>query len=220
METSRSYTKNDDSHVINVINGISYELLYNDDNRTVTISDGNKSKIISFKDKSAVYSEDVIWEIVKKLQADTLLTLEKNIDKWNYCENSDSGANGYTRTLSSGKNESIINHETGHFIDFELNKISDSNEFLDIYMNETEKFFKSVPHNEQDFALYCSPKVNADDVEGANEFVAEANMVLTSYGNSGDHLKTRPQFLVWYFPRSIAKIAELTGKTSKKSLLE
>ena len=220
LDTDRSFIRSRNGNAVNIINGVFYELVYDDDNRVITILDGKKSKIINFNDKSGYYSKDVIWEIAKNLQVDTLLTLDKNIKKWNYCEDSDSGANGYTKTLSSGKNPDIINHETGHFKDFELKEISNTPEFLSVYTKEIDDFFKNIPYNEQDFALYCTPKVCSDDVTGVNEFFAEANIVLSSYGNSGNHLKTRPQFLVRYFPRSIAKVAELTGKNSRKSLLD
>ena len=46
---------------------------------------------------------------------------------------------------------------------------------------------------------------------GLSELVAETNMLLTTYGNDSDTIKTRASHLVKYFPRTIAKAAELLG---------
>ena len=219
MDTERSFTRLNDGSSINKINGNEYKLTYNDENMIVNISDGKRTRTLNFRHRIKGYAQDTLWKVIKQLPADTLLTLDKNINRWNYCEDNDSIASSYTRVLSAGTNINIIEHETGHFKDFEINEISDKPEFLDIYLDEMEVFFDTIPNNEQEFVIYCTPKTVQNN-DGADEFVAEANMILSSYGNTSNHLRTRPQFLVRYFPRSIAKMAELSGKNSRKSLLE
>ena len=220
MDIYRSFVRHKDGSATNNINGIEYELSYDDKNKTIIINDGKKSKKIDFKDRLAVYSSEVLWKSIKQLHVDNLLTLDKNIKHWNYCEDDDSTAAGYSKTISSGKDINIITHEIGHFKDYEVNEISNKIDFIEIYISEMCYFLNCVPFNEQEFIEYCSPRADLSGSDGANEFVAESNIILTSYGEKNNKLSTRQQFLVRYFPKSIAKVAELMGKTSKKSLLD
>ena len=46
---------------------------------------------------------------------------------------------------------------------------------------------------------------------GLNEFIAEVNSLLTTYGHETDLISARAMYLTRYFPKTIAKIAELLG---------
>ena len=83
-----------------------------------------------------------------------------------------------------------------------------------------QEFSNSTPENEQEFIQYFSPKAEIFEAIGTNEFVAETNMILSQYGSNYENIKTRSQFLVRYFPKTIAIAADLLGKTSKNSLIE
>ncbi|MBQ8887482.1 MAG: hypothetical protein IJY61_07275 [Candidatus Gastranaerophilales bacterium] len=83
-----------------------------------------------------------------------------------------------------------------------------------------DTFKINMPFNEQEFIQYFSPRAELTESDGLEEFIAETNALLTSYGINHKELNTRAQFLVKYFPRTIAKVAELSNKTSTKSLLE
>ncbi|MBQ9246387.1 hypothetical protein IJ182_08995 [bacterium] len=223
MNIERSFARNKDGSTTNIINGIEYHINYDDKNRNITITDGEHSKNLKFKNKLPFYHADKIWQNIKNLQVDNLLVLDKRIKHWNYCEEKDSVANNYSQTISTGQDMSIISHEIGHIINFANGKISRDEDFLNIYTEEMDDFLYCAPNNEQEFVLYFTPKSEIEggaDSDGADEFVAETNMILSVYGATKNNLKTRSQFLVRYFPRSIAKVAELAGKTSTKSLLD
>lgn len=219
LDIQREYVHNEDGSVTNKINGIEYNLRYDDEKKEVTISDGNTEKVLDFKSKISKYSTDVIWNLIKNLPADTLYTLSNNIDQWAYCDDIDSVADGYAKILNSGSNLNVIMHETGHFKSYENEKIFSNKDFLKTYTEEMDKFLNTVPFNEQEFAQYFSPRAELNDVTGISEFFAESNIILSSYGTAHNQLNTRTQFLVRNFPKTIAKAAELLGKTSKESIL-
>lgn len=220
MDIQREYKKYDDNYAVYFINGIEYKLIYDDANKEITISDGKTIKKISFKEKLALYSQDILWEVIKTLPVDTLLIIDKNAKQWNYCREEDSAADGYSHTISTGKIHGVINHEAGHFKDYESEfSIRDEN-FLKTYNEEMQTFLNSTPFNEQEFVQYFTPRAMLMDATGTNEFAAETNIILTTYGTNYERLKTRSQFLARYFPKTIAITADLLGKTSKKSLLE
>lgn len=220
MTISRSYKRNPDDSVDNTINSINYHMVYDDTNKTITISDGERSRVLDMKQKLSHYSEDILWETIKQLPADILLTIYDNIKQWNYCIEEDSTACLATGTLSTGKNINIITHEAGHLQTNEDKSILNDEEFIQAYGEEMESFKLSIPYNEQSFITYFSPRADLTGSEGDSEFAAESNILLTSYGTAYKRIKTRTQFLEKYFPRTIARIAHLTGKTSSESLLK
>ena len=220
LNTSRSYAKTGENSSVSIINGIKYDINYNDEDKSIIISDGTKKRKLDFDNKLAYYSKEEIWKTAKQLPADTLLTVFDNIKQWNFCRTQDSVADGYCDILSTGKSTSVIQHETGHFKDYEIDEISNNKSFIKIYSEEMQNFADNMPHNEYDFITYLSPRADLIEANGRNEFVAESNIVLTSYGTNANKLKTRSQFLARYFPKSLAKVAELAGKNSTKSLLD
>lgn len=219
MDISRTWQKQTDK-VINKINGIQYEITFDDKNKTINITDGINKRKIDTKDKLPYYSSDVLWTEIKKLQADTILTIFDRIDQWNYCADADSVANAYMKTLSTGKNNSIICHEAGHLLVNDEPSIIDNEEFYQTYGTEMEIFQTNIPYNEQQYVQYFSPRADIIGADGADEFIAESNILLTTYGTTNYRIKTRTQFLEKYFPKTIAKIAEITGKNSRESLLK
>ncbi len=220
MDISRTWRKKDNNNSINTINGVTYNLNFDDTQKEIKISDGENTKIIKTKGKLPYYSEDVLWNEIKKLQVDTILTIFDRVSQWNYCADEDSSVNAYMKTLSTGKNISIIIHESGHLIVNDEPSIIDDDAFIDAYGIEMEIFQTNLPYNEQQYIQYFSPRADLIGSDGADEFVAETNILLTTYGTTNYRIKTRTQFLEKYFPKTIAKVAELTGKNSRESLLK
>ena len=68
--------------------------------------------------------------------------------------------------------------------------------------------------------MYKRNGMNMIGSDGADEFIAETNLLLTTFGTSNAKIKTRTQFLEKYFPKTIASIANYLGKNSKESLLK
>ena len=102
----------------------------------------------------------------------------------------------------------------------ENTSILKNEELIQLYGQEMDTFKMNMPYNEQEFIQYFSQRAELTDSDGLEEFIAEANVLLTTYGMNYKDLNTRTQFLAKYFPKTITKVAELLGKTSTKSLLE
>lgn len=220
MDISREFKRNADGSVDNTINGITYHIDYDDKNKVIFITDGNKKRRLFAKGRLAYYSQEVLWKEIKNLQADTLLDIFDRIKQWNYCKDEDSVTNSYNKSLSTGKNNSIILHELGHLLSNEEPSILNNENFVQTYGEEMQTFQENIPYNEQDIIQYFSPRAGQMGADGDDEFVAETNILLTTYGTKNCKIKTRTQFLEKYFPRTIATVAELLGKNSRKSLLE
>lgn len=220
MDISREFKRNTDGSADNTINGIKYHIDYDDKNKVIFITAGNKKRRLFAKGRLAYYSQEVLWKEIKNLHVDTLLDIFERIKQWTYCPDGDSAANGYTKSLTTGTNNSIILHEIGHLLCCDEPSILDNEKFVQTYGEEMQSFQESIPYNEQEYVQYFSPRAELIGSDGDNEFVAETNILLTTYGTTNYKIKTRTQFLEKYFPRTIALVAELLGKNSRKSLLE
>lgn len=220
MHITRTYEKEDENNVINTINGITYKIHFDDSNKIITISDGNNKKEINAGKKLPYYSADILWNISKGLQADTLITIFDNVNQWKYCADEDSVSCTLEKNISTGTNKGIIYHEAGHIITNNNSSLLEDDEIAQSYGMEMESLKLSIPYNEQEYLQYFSPRAGLMDSYGIDEFIAETNMLLSTYGSTNNHTKTRAQFLVKYFPKTIAKIANITNKTSRESLLK
>ena len=71
------------------------------------------------------------------------------------------------------------------------------------------EFKKNYPHLAQEFVDYFSQEDGDSFGTGLSEFVAEVNMLNTTYNFNTPMLHTRSQYLVRNFPLTIAKIISL-----------
>lgn len=220
MNISREFTKNKDGSTTNTINGIKYEITYDENSKIVYISDGKNKKTLEFSKLLPIFSEDILWNAIKQMQVDSLLTINDNIKKWKFCKEDYSLTDEHNKILETGENTSIITHEIGHIKIKENTSILRNDELIQIYGQEMDTFKVNMPYNEQEFIQYFSQRAELTDSDGLEEFIAEANVLLTTYGTDYKDLNTRTQFIAKYFPKTITKIAELLGKTSTKSLIE
>lgn len=220
MNISREILKTGRNSAIHKINGITYRLTYNNNNKSITVTDGKNTKTLNFKDKLAYYSSDVLWTAIKNIPIDNLMTIHNNIESWNYCRETEAVADGYTDTLSTGKDTAVIAHETGHLKDYEVKYIAQNEDLKKLYLEEMYEFTNIMPYDGFEVIAYMSPFADLLEASGIDEFIAETNCILSGCGTTENKYKLRSQFMVRYFPKSIAKAAELLGKTSKKSLLD
>ncbi len=220
MHISRIYEKEDDNNVTNTINGITYKLHFDDTNKIITISDGKNKKEIDAGKKLPYYSADILWNVSKGLQADTLITIFDNVNQWKYCADEDSISSRIEKNISTGTDRGIIYHEAGHIIANNNSSLFEDEEIAQSYGMEMESVKISIPYNEQEYLQYFSPRAGLMDSYGIDEFIAETNVLLSTYGSTSKQTKTRAQFLAKYFPNTIAKIANITNKTSRESLLK
>ncbi len=219
-EIERSWTKNEDGTVTNIINGNEYNLKFDDKNKIIYIRSNGKIKSIKFDKKLAKCSKENLWAIIKKTDIDTLLTIYNDVRKWYHCQSTNDYADGYSKILATGGSIPIITHETGHLKSYERNDaMLEDKKIKEVYNKEMESFQKNFSYNEQEFIEYFSPRADLCESDGLSEFIAETNMIATTYGAGETSLNTRNQILVRFFPETIATIAKKLGKTSKKNLI-
>ncbi len=158
--------------------------------------------------------QKAFYEFCKTLGADTLLVFAKNI-KGYYVTGSNSGVTR-NKILSIELDEGTMAHELAHTIDFNTidekirsGVISSNKELIEIYNKEMSEFKKKYPHLAQDFISYFSQENGISFGTGLSEFVAEVNMISTTYNFNTPTLHTRSQYLVRNFPLTIAKIISL-----------
>ena len=220
MDINRSRHLIDKNKVSETINGIKYIITFDDKNKTISISDGKKNKTINFSEILPYYSNEIIWKTIKSQPIDTLLTIAKKVDKWSYCNDQDSQIYSHTDEICTGEDLSVIAHETGHVEQKIKSDTIYNDDFLEVYDQEMTNFLINFSFNEQEFIQYLSPRADLSGSIGYEEFISEVNLLLTTYGSPVPSLTTRSQIISRYFPKSIAKVAEILGKTSKKSILE
>lgn len=240
LSLDRSFNKNSNNRTTTIVNGREYKAFFNNKKMQITITDDKgektnidiKSKLVDFDDydkeekeyiKDYFGSEEKMqkdfFNFLKNVPADQLLSLNKYVSKITVTKLSDSGIDqDKERNLSIGLHMPTFAHEMGHGFDFRncnyssLGKISGNKDVIKIYNEEMDIFRKKYADDYQDIIKYFNQTGGGNyNNTGLSEFVAETNMLLTTYGDDNDRTKTRSQYLVRYFPRTIAKIAELLG---------
>lgn len=174
--------------------------------------------------------EELFFAIFKATPADQLLILGNyGISKIDvvYSENSRiySSSNKDKNDevhLEIGFDQPIISHELGHAVDYykcnnhekisnATGHISSDKELIDIYNAEFKLFKEKYPKDYRKIIDYFSQSGGGDYDTGLAELIAEVNMLLTTFGHNRDIAKERAHYLVKYFPKTIAKVAELLG---------
>jgi len=180
--------------------------------------------------KTEETTQKAFFEFAKTLPADQLITIDNHVNKIFMTEAISSAmGRGDERRLYIGPNAAILSHEMGHGIDFEgtdilseeegfiaTGKISSNPELIKLYNQEMEKFTKEYPQEAQNIIDYFTQMGGGDFFgintnAGISELVAETNMLMTTYGQSEEVVQTRSEYLVRYFPKTIAKAGELLG---------
>ena len=158
--------------------------------------------------------QKAFYEFCKTLGADTLLVFAKNV-KGYYVVGTGSGVTR-SKILSIELDEGTMAHELAHTLDFNTDDkkvrsgvISSNKELIEIYNKEMGEFKKNYPHLAQEFVDYFSQEGGGSFGTGLSEFVAEVNMLSTTYNLNAPTLNTRSQYLVRNFPLTIAKIISL-----------
>ena len=185
----------------------------------------NKEYVVN-KYETEEAAQKAFFEFAKTLPADQLITIDNHVSKIFMTEALNS-AMVREGKLCIGLSGAILSHEMGHGIDFEgadvfadeggfvaTGKISSNPELTKLYNQEMEKFTREYPHEAQNIIAYFTQMgggnffgINTN--AGLSELVAETNMLMTTYGQSEKVVQTRSEYLVRYFPKTVAKIGEL-----------
>lgn len=227
LNVDRSFTKNADGSTTTVINGEEYTVSFNDKKMIYTVEDssGNAKKVNIAKKcrKETPENTEKLWEFFKECPADMLYVIGKNIGSITLVDEMESGistgvlaSNGDVLTkkppysLGIEGNSAILAHELGHSIDCaDEIKYSKNPDLIKIYNDEFEVFKKLYPTESDSIIKYFGHSGGSGGGTGLSEFIAETNALLSGYGHQSDSIRLRAQYLVRYFPNTIAKVAEL-----------
>jgi hypothetical protein len=158
--------------------------------------------------------------LLSKVSAEELISLNKKGVKLNYMENSMNSKVCPEGVVDTGANKFAFEHETGHVKDFpdfgqdfgQRLDITNNPVLSKVYDEERDAVLESIPFVQQRYIDYFINK--SDHISGVKgalmETVAETNGLLNSYQSSNE-LAIRTNYLQQYFPKTIAKAAELMG---------
>ncbi|MBR2069762.1 MAG: hypothetical protein IJ877_08390 [Candidatus Gastranaerophilales bacterium] len=210
-----------------VINGEKYMAYYSNKDYFIEIylPNGTK-KVLDLSDKlHSVYWDDKekydkVFEFFKTLPADILLEIEKYTSSVCLFDDCSASINrsGELKTIPSLP---VIAHELGHGADYyqiansyfdkaETKTIISSNpELIEIYNSEIDNFKKEYPQISENIIDYFSQSGGGDSNTGLSELTAECFMLCATYGMDKEKVTTRSNFLVKYFPRTVAKACQM-----------
>ncbi len=218
---------------ISSVNGFEYEVVFDGKKIFVTNMSNNNQEMIDLSKVIEKDGEEIILELLKKMPPQQLLMMKKTpILKMEYEDNNpllQENANwqSVSRHLTIGEHAYIdedmevlympFMHEYGHYLDTniksnELNNISDNQETNEIFKQELESFFKDTSVTQQNMISYFTDYVSADD-----ERVAETNTIINN-GVFDDAYAQRQYYFQKYFPKTIAKIAQLIAEMENASI--
>ena len=233
-----------DGLVVTTINGNIYEAQFKD-NKLIIYDKANEKRREFYLGKVFIDGGvDIIMKILQNVPANELMVMKKlpisaiyyndiskegtdNNARWSETDKFiEMGNEARLKTLNMVRHSnSILNimlptflHEFGHYIDSDANSglcstISQNPDLMNIFKNEFEKFISESNGLQQEYISYFIDSVSLSDERNAQERVAETNMLLNSLPS--EQYANRASYLQQYFPRTVAKIAELINGVLK-----
>jgi len=203
----------DENTSITTLNDKNYKVIKNSDSIVVIDCQNNEKTIIDFKEKFKKRSK-VLENVLKRLPADELIKLNKNVEKLEYTNSLESAFDQYNKIIMSGPNAFILLHELGHAKDvsknFKNNKISSDIKLQEIFKEEIANLKGSESDCVQEIIDYFIQGANnhyAGVLGGLQEVVAETNALQASY-LPHPILQMRTQLLQEHFPKTIAYLVK------------
>ncbi len=212
--------------VIASVNGKVYEVKFDGKKIFITDKSNNKQEEIDLNNVIEKDGEEVILELLKKVPPQQLLMMKKfpilkmKYEKDNLLLQESANWQNVPRSLTIGERSyakddqelfMVFVHEYGHYLDTnvrtnELNNVSDNSELNEIYQEELKNFASTSTASQQEMISYFTDFSRADD-----ERVAESNAIINN-GIFDDVFAGRQYYLQKYFPKTIAKIAQLISE--------
>lgn len=221
LNLNRSFNQNADGTTTTTINGAQYTAIFKSD-YVIAIKKPN-GEIVTLDLKTKFSPNEIdnmtdFYDFCKTVPADDLITLSENIKKIVLLPDSNKAAMDINMTLYTNTSVATMAHELGHSIDFcdiipgnISGTISSNAELIEIYNKEFEIFKEEFPQPAQEVVSYFSQTGGGKSDTGLAELVAEVNMLLKTYGANDNQLTARAEYLVRYFPETVATIAKLLG---------
>ncbi len=240
LDLNRSWRKNPDGSSETIINGKKYQAFFDDSTMDILIKSGDDETKIEFANLVVPFDESQnpkiksdfadeicyytkLFNFIKKLSADELLVMAKNVDLIDYADSIEKNLfNVSKKCIMVYFNTQAFLHELGHSIDFcrvqKADKdskclISSDLELIEIYKKEVEDFVSLQSEGVQNIISYFLQNGGKDTKQstGLSELVAQTNAILANCCHDEIGLQTRSEYIVRYFPKTIAKIAQLLG---------
>lgn len=205
----------DENTIVFSSNGKSFEMKAYDSFMNIRNLQTNEIAKIDLNKVIGSGKEKLI-ETLKKINPQELMMLEKSGVELSYADTMVQSQVFSSKTAKVYGHPYVLEHELGHIkeiinynhTDFLKDRIVSSNpEFIKIYTEERKAFVDSFPYAQQRHVKYFINEQSMDNSH-IGEVVAEANALLNGYC-SINQLAIRAHYFQQYFPRSIAKAAEL-----------
>lgn len=218
LDDSSSFKIIDENTVISTHKGKSYEIktdffaMHVRDLKTGEINDIKYSKIITGDGFD-------LKELLSKVDAEELIALSKKGVKLRFIDDPMESKLRKDGIIEVGKNVFVLEHEATHakdaryFNETDFNKdrlISTNPDLLKVYNKERTAFMDAFPLAQQKHIDYFINKLTHKGGKNGSikETVAESGAMLRTY-QSMQQLAMRTNYLQQYFPRTIAKVAEI-----------
>ena len=165
--------------------------------------------------------------IKSELPGDLAILLKMNKIELEYVKNPLEASYMHgSRTLNAPCNIGIIAHELGHAIDFIfsfnakdfISSASEDKTLIEIYKKELEKFEKTHSKKVHDLTIAYFGKTggsNSYHSTGLSELVAETMAIISTPNLNHKTVGIRTHYLMMYFPKTIAYIANLIEEKNK-----
>ena len=216
---------------ISSINDKNYEIDFKGNKIIVFDRINNKKHIIDLKDKIEDGNTNILIDILKSIPGNQLAmmnsipismleydTHEKNNGKWDPdLKDITIGKHSNLSTNELNKLIGVYLHEFGHYLDSDINNpqihiISTNPEVIKVFEEELQNLKHTTSSIEQSVMGHL---IGKNAMDSKSEKAAEANMLL----NSGEPTQgIRAVLFAQYFPKTIAKIAELLDKKETEFL--
>ena len=219
LKTDRSLILNSDGSTTTIINGKKYITKFDKETFKIEVTSPNDEKtIIDLEKKCPWHSKERFLNFSKTVFGDLLIPLK-------YCPQiivSDSNNGSYIDkdlNLKVQLNDATITHEIGHlYEDIEYierkNYFNKNKDLINIYNEEFDNFRKENPRVITQALDYFSQVSGGSKGTGIEELTAEAISLISSFEDINEKTQLRKEYLLRYFPKTIAKVADLYGYNS------
>ena len=228
LNNSNTFEVVNENKFISTKNDQKYEITVDDKN--LTVKDLNKPErqaTISI-DKQIKGNKKEIMKSLKAMPGEELFKLSQSTKQLVGTKDVlESYYNPGDRSIHSGSNLFVIMHELGHARDFRdvdnssdeafndtlYKSISENKEVQKVYDEEREAFNKAFPDTQRDHIDYFINKAThyGGELGGLGETIAESNALLTT-PKTHELLAIRSQYLQQYFPKTIAKLDQVSNE--------
>ena len=155
--------------------------------------------------------KQMLYDFIKTLPADMLFDLEKCSEIGVSLIDGEASSISFSNELFTQLFQPTVAHELGHLKQNSAKEsLHHNQELLKVYAEEMENFRKENPPLQSSILKYFSPLSSATST-GLGEVLAEVNAIMIGGDSIESDLQFRMDYLIRYFPQTVAKCADLLG---------